>query len=179
MKRALATQLAIVNWRGIFYRRYLLDRNVTALEGANGAGKTTMLIAAYVALLPDRTHLRFTNVGRHTGTASDKGIWGRLGETGRPSYTVLDIRLANGERLLAGVHIERGAEPRIALTPFLISNLPTDTKLQDLLLLHENKKASPRSKSSGSRQRGLAPGSSGVRQRRSTSRHCSTEASPH
>ena len=135
MKRARAVQLAIVNWRGVFYERYELSDNVTALEGSNGAGKTTVLIAAFVALLPDMNHLRFTNVGEHAGTGGDRGIWGRLGETGRPSYTVLDIELANDERLLAGVHLERRLEPAVELTPFLITDLPKDAELQDLLLV--------------------------------------------
>ena len=52
MKRARAAQLALVNWRGVFYERYELSDAVTALEGANGAGKTTVLIAAFVVLLP-------------------------------------------------------------------------------------------------------------------------------
>ena len=84
MKRARAAQLALVNWRGVFYERYELSDAVTALEGANGAGKTTVLIAAFVALLPDLNHLRFTNTGDHGVTAGDRGIWGRLGEPGRP-----------------------------------------------------------------------------------------------
>jgi chromosome partition protein MukB len=66
----------------VFYERYLLDRHVTALEGANGAGKTTVMIAAYVVLLPDMSRLRFTNLGETGATGGDKGIWGRLGEPG-------------------------------------------------------------------------------------------------
>ena len=31
--RAKATALVLVNWKGVFYERYLLDPNVTALEG--------------------------------------------------------------------------------------------------------------------------------------------------
>ena len=34
MKRTVAVQLALVNWRGVFYERYILDPGVTALEGA-------------------------------------------------------------------------------------------------------------------------------------------------
>ena len=43
MSRARAKALVLVNWRGVFYERYLLDSHVTALEGTNGAGKTTLL----------------------------------------------------------------------------------------------------------------------------------------
>ena len=134
MRRARVKQIALVNWRSVFYERYELDPNVTAFEGANGAGKTTVMMAACVALLPDMTHLRFTNPARHGSTGSDKGLWGRLGETGRPSYTVLDIELGTGERLLAGVQLERRSEPAIDLTPFLIIDLPPQTRLQEVLL---------------------------------------------
>ena len=50
MSRTRATALALVNWKGVFYERYQLDKRVTALEGANGAGKTTVMIAAYIVL---------------------------------------------------------------------------------------------------------------------------------
>ena len=123
MKRARAAQLALINWRGVFYERYELSNTVTALEGANGAGKTTVLIAAFVVLLPDMNHLRFTNIGDHGSTAGDRGVWGRLGETGRPSYAVLDIELASGERLVAGVHLERREEPAVEATPFFVTGL--------------------------------------------------------
>ncbi len=138
MKRTRATQLALVNWRGVFYERYELSDTVTALEGANGAGKTTVLVAAFVALLPDMNHLRFTNVGETTGGGGDRGIWGRLGKMERPSYAVLDITLANGERLLAGVHLERRSEPAVELTPFLVTEFPHGEKLQDLMLVRGN-----------------------------------------
>ncbi len=72
MTRAHAEALALVNWKGVFYERYLLDRHVTALEGANGAGKTTVMIAAYVVLLPDMSRLRFTNLGE-TGATTRAG----------------------------------------------------------------------------------------------------------
>ncbi len=94
MTRTFAQALALVNWKGVFYERYLLDRHVTALEGANGAGKTTVMIAAYVVLLPDMSRLRFTNLGETGATGGDRGIWGRLGETGRPSYAALELALA-------------------------------------------------------------------------------------
>ncbi len=134
MKRTVAEALVLVNWRGIFYERFLLDQHVTALEGVNGAGKTTVMIGAYVVLLPDMTRLRFTNVGETSAIGGDKGIYGRLGEPGRPSYTVLDLRLASGERFLAGVHLERRAEPSVELTPFVITGLTGETSLQEVLL---------------------------------------------
>jgi chromosome partition protein MukB len=136
MSRVHAEALALVNWRGVFYERFELDRHVTGLEGDNGAGKTTVMIAAYVVLLPDMTRLRFTNLGETGATGGDKGIWGRLGESGRPSYAVLDFRLPRGDhRLLAGVHLERKGEPTVEPTPFIVTGLARDVRLQDILLL--------------------------------------------
>ncbi len=45
--------LVLINWNGFFFQRFEMDGGVTALEGENGAGKTTVMIAAFVALLPD------------------------------------------------------------------------------------------------------------------------------
>ncbi|GMV42656.1 MAG: hypothetical protein AMXMBFR64_43720 [Myxococcales bacterium] len=134
MSRVRAQALALVNWKGVFYERYELDRHVTALEGDNGAGKTTVMVAAYVVLLPDMTRLRFTNLGETGATGGDKGIWGRLGELGRPSYAALEFGV-RGERVLAGVHLERKGEPTVEPTPFLVTGLAPDIRLQDLLLI--------------------------------------------
>jgi chromosome condensin MukBEF ATPase and DNA-binding subunit MukB len=102
----------------------------------NGAGKTTVMIAAYVVLLPDMSRLRFTNLGETGATGGDKGIWGRLGQPGRPSYAVLDFALPAG-RLVAGVHLERKGEPSVEPTPFIVSALDEDVRLQDLLLVSQ------------------------------------------
>ena len=137
MSRTRAQTLVLVNWKGVFYERYLIDRHVTALEGANGAGKTTVMIAAYVVLLPDMSRLRFTNLGETGATGGDKGIWGRLGEPGRPAYSAIEFALASGQRLIAGVHLERKGEPSVEPTPFIISGLDVDVRLQDVLLLSQ------------------------------------------
>jgi chromosome partition protein MukB len=134
MSRARATALALVNWKGVFYERYLLDPHVTALEGANGAGKTTVLIAAYVVLLPDMSRLRFTNVGETGATGGDRGLWGRLGEPGSPSYTAMELALPNGTSLIAGVHVERKAEPSVAMIPFVVSDLRLEGRMREVLL---------------------------------------------
>jgi chromosome partition protein MukB len=134
--RARATALALVNWKGVFYERYLLDRHVTALEGANGAGKTTVMVAAYVVLLPDLQKLRFTNLGETGATGGDRGLYGRLGESGRPSYAVMEITVA-GEQLLLGVMLERKAEPAMELTTFLVTGLALEGTLKPILLATE------------------------------------------
>lgn len=131
--RAKASALVLVNWKGVFYERYLLDGNVTALEGANGAGKTTVMIAAYVVLLPDLGRLRFTNVGETGATGGDRGLWGRLGEVGRPSYAAIQVNLGS-EVVLLGVQLERKTEPSLHLTPFIARGLSPLTRLADVLL---------------------------------------------
>jgi len=143
VRRTKALALALVNWKGVFYERYLLDEQVTALEGANGAGKTTVMIAAYVVLLPDMTRLRFTNLGESAATGGDKGIYGRLGDPDSPSYAAMDFRLAHGERLLCGVHLERRAEPSVELTPFVAAGLADEVPLQDVLLDRGERDAVP------------------------------------
>ncbi len=134
--RARATALALVNWKGVFYERYLLDRHVTALEGANGAGKTTVMVAAYVVLLPDLQKLRFTNLGETGATGGDRGLYGRLGESGRPSYAVMEVAVA-GEQLLLGVMLERKTEPAMELTTFLVTGLALQGTLKPILLATE------------------------------------------
>src|SRR4051812_27781822 len=138
MTRARVTALALVNWKGVFYERYLLDRHVTALEGANGAGKTTVMIAAYVVLLPDMSRLRFTNLGETGATGGDRGIWGRLGELGRPSYTVLELAQDGDERIIAGVRLTRTTEPTVEPTAFLITGLAQTVRLSDILLVRRD-----------------------------------------
>ncbi len=134
MKRTRAAQLTLVNWKGVFFQKYDLDPHVTALEGANGAGKTTVMIGAYVVLLPDMTRLRFANVGEQGGGGGDRGIYGRLGDPGRPSYAAMDILLPDGERVVAVIHLERRGEPAVDLTPLIISHLPQEVPLHAVLL---------------------------------------------
>src|SRR6188508_2041493 len=131
--RARATALVLVNWRGVFFERYLLDRHVTALEGANGAGKTTVMIGAYVVLLPDLTRLKFTNLGETGATGGDRGIYGRLGEPG-PSYAAIEIDIDGRERIFAAVYLERKAAPSLTLTPFILSQLADDVAAHRIFL---------------------------------------------
>ncbi len=134
MIRTHLKSLILLNWKGLFYHRFDLHERVTALEGQNGAGKTTVMIGAYVALLPDLNKLRFTNVGEHGATGGDRGIYGRLGEPGRPTYTVLEVWLPDGTRLLCGVQLVRKSAPSLELTPFLVTGLSWNVSPQDVLL---------------------------------------------
>ena len=134
MRRARATALALVNWKGVFYERYELDPRVTALEGANGSGKTTVMVAAYVVLMPDMTRLRFSSVGESSGAGGDKGLFGRLGEAGSPSFAALEVELEHGRRVVLGVCLTRRSEPTVELTPFLVTGADLQGSLKGLLL---------------------------------------------
>ncbi|HRG99710.1 MAG TPA: ATP-binding protein, partial [Polyangiaceae bacterium] len=134
MRRARATALALVNWKGVFYERYELDPRVTALEGANGSGKTTVMVAAYVVLMPDMTRLRFSSVGESSGAGADKGLYGRLGEPGSPSFAALEVELDHGRRVVLGVCLTRKSEPTVELTPFLVTGTDLQGSLKGLLL---------------------------------------------
>ncbi|MBK1700141.1 chromosome partition protein MukB [Thiococcus pfennigii] len=135
--RARIERLLLLNWKGIFFQPFELHEAVTALEGENGAGKTTVMIGAFVALLPDLQRLAFRNVGEATAAGDgDRGIYGRLGEKG-PSYSLLDLRAADGSRVVAGVCLLRGAPPRIELQRFLAEGLPWEADLEGLVLVRD------------------------------------------
>jgi chromosome partition protein MukB len=135
--RARIERLLLLNWKDIFYQPFELHRAVTALEGENGAGKTTVMIGAFVALLPDLQRLSFRNVGgAATGGDGDRGIYGRLGDKG-PSYSLLELRAADGSRVIAGVCLLRGASPRIEAQRFLVEGLPWEVDLESLVLMRD------------------------------------------
>ncbi|TVQ88191.1 MAG: chromosome partition protein MukB [Chromatiaceae bacterium] len=136
--RARIERLLLLNWKGIFCQPFELHEAVTALEGENGSGKTTVMIGAFVALLPDLQRLAFRNVGEAAGSDGDRGIYGRLGEKG-PSYSLLDLRAADGSRVIAGVCLIRGAPPRIELHRFLMEGLPWDEDLEMLVLVRDGR----------------------------------------
>ncbi len=132
--RARIESLILINWNGFFYQRFEMDAGVTALEGENGAGKTTVMVGAFVALLPDQRLLQFRNVSEAGGMEGDRGIYGRLGARG-PAYTFLEIRVPNGERMLAGVMLKKKTPPSLELTPFLVEGLTGEVALEQVLLI--------------------------------------------
>ena len=93
MNKSRIQRVILMNWRGMFFQSFELDEGMTILEGANGTGKTTIMIAAYVCLMPDLNYLNFQNVTTVTARKDeDKGLFGRLGQ-GDPVYSILDIEI--------------------------------------------------------------------------------------
>ena len=129
-------RVILMNWRGMFFQPFELDKGMTILEGANGTGKTTIMIAAYVCLMPDLNFLNFQNVTAATSRKEeDKGLYGRLGQ-GEPVYTILDIVTADNRRHLAGVQLIKKTYPQVALKHFAIHNLPPEVDVEQILLKH-------------------------------------------
>ncbi|MDR3569940.1 MAG: chromosome partition protein MukB [Syntrophobacteraceae bacterium] len=135
--RTRIESLVLINWNGFFFQRFEMDETVTALEGENGAGKTTVMIAAFVALLPDQRLLQFRNVSDGGAVEGDRGLFGRLGARG-VAYTILELGVQGGQRMLAGVMVRKKTPPGLELTPFIVEGLPADMSLQQALLIREN-----------------------------------------
>jgi chromosome partition protein MukB len=130
--RIAISRLVLINWRGIHFQPFDFAAGVTALEGANGAGKTTVMAALFTALLPDLRLLAFRNVGETV--SDDRGLWGRLGMPGT-AYTLVEFALpGSGEKLWGGILLDRRSEPSLELKPFIIEALPADADLAEVFL---------------------------------------------
>ncbi len=55
-------KVILLNWKGMFFQPFELDPGMTILEGANGTGKSTIMIGADTCLMPDLKLLNFQNV---------------------------------------------------------------------------------------------------------------------
>lgn len=134
--RAFAKRLVLANWKGIIFHCFDLDRHVTGLEGQNGAGKTTVMAAYVSAILPNHRLLTFKNVNGASGSRSDGGLWGRIGEDGI-CYSLIEWVTPKGKTLWAGVAMTRGQFPSIDSKLITIHDLSSDASAHDTLLLHE------------------------------------------
>ena len=129
-------RVILINWKGMFFQPFELDRGMTLLEGANGTGKTTIMIAAYTCLMPDLNYLNFQNVTTVGARKNeDKGLYGRLGQ-GDLVFSLLDIVTASGERHLMGVQLLKKTYPQVHLKHFAVRNLDPETDLEQVLLIH-------------------------------------------
>lgn len=134
--RARLESLVLINWKGFFYQRFEMDVGVTALEGENGSGKTTVMIGAFVALLPDQRLLQFRNVSETGGMEGDRGIFGRLGSRG-VAYSVMELHVPRNGRMLAGVMLRKKGPPSLEFTPFIAGGLTNDHALDEILLVRD------------------------------------------
>lgn len=139
MNKTRIQKIILINWKGMFFQPFEIDEGMTILEGANGTGKTTIMIGAYTCLIPDLNYLSFQNVTTvSTRKNEDKGLYGRLGQEERnqdePIYSLLDILTAKGERHLVGVKLIKKTYPQISLKHFAIKNLPLSADIEDILL---------------------------------------------
>ena len=137
MNRFKIRKLLIINWRGLFYQEIDMDSTITSLTGQNGAGKTTVMAATYVALLPDQMLLDFRNQAGSGVSSKKQGLYGRFG-AGHVSYSVLELIGHNSERIIAGVQIRKKTEPEFELIPFAITGLNSQIELDQLFLQQED-----------------------------------------
>jgi len=136
MSRVKLKNLLIINWRGLFFQTIDMDNTITSLTGQNGAGKTTVMAAAYVALLPDQTLLDIRNQAGSGVSSKKQGLYGRLG-TGSISYTILELVGPKQERIFAGVQIRKKSEPDFELIPFVINGIHPEVPSEDIFLKRE------------------------------------------
>ncbi|MHC1698991.1 MAG: hypothetical protein AB9919_13215 [Geobacteraceae bacterium] len=136
--RSHIKSLTMINWRGIPFQIVEMDRLITALEGNNGAGKTTILAAFYVSLLPDASLVKIPNVGETEGFGKESGIHGKLGETG-PAYSILELVNPLNERILAGVQLNTRTEPDVDMrNTFVVTNVPASVPLERILIFEND-----------------------------------------
>lgn len=132
--------MTMINWRGIPFQVIDMDRLLTALEGKNGAGKTTVLTAFYIAQLPDLTLVKIPNIGDSDGYKKEKGLHGKLGETG-PVYSILEFITQKNERVFAGVQLYAKSAPIVEIGKmFVICNIPRSVKIEQILTFESEDK---------------------------------------
>lgn len=125
--------MTMINWRGIPFQIINMDKLLTALEGKNGAGKTTVLTAFYIAQLPDLSLVKIPNIGDSDGYKKEKGLHGKLGETG-PVYSILEFITQKNERVFAGVQLFARTAPNVEIGKmFVICNIPHPVQIEQIL----------------------------------------------
>lgn len=136
-QRAHIKALAIINWRGIQFQILDMDRRLTALEGENGAGKTTCMTAAYLLLMPNISLLGTSNVEDSGDGKKRTGLHGKLGESGA-CYSVFEIINPRGERCLAGAMLHPLPSQGVEIKKlFVAEGLPAHVPLESILLLRK------------------------------------------
>ena len=135
MTVAKIERIAYIGWRGISGCEVLeLDEQFTALLGAAGAGKSTLITCLNYAILPDRRALNIRPVS-DVQAAQNAGI-DPLAEKICPqygyAYVVLDITTRSRQRLIAGIYVELEDE-RATLKPWLIQKPSEDSSIHELM----------------------------------------------
>ena len=157
--RAHIKAIALANWRGIPFQVIEMDPHLTALEGKNGAGKTTVMSAFYLALMPDVSLVKILNVGDNEDSGRESCLHGKLGETGE-CYTILELHNAKGDRIIAGVQLLPKTAPIVEVgTMFVIKNLPNSVPIERVLIVEQGSQSVISNISSIQNQVGVCGGS--------------------
>jgi chromosome partition protein MukB len=142
--RARIQTIIMCNWRGIPFQILDMHKYLTALEGRNGAGKTTVMTAFYIAIMPFLSLVKVLNVGDTDGSGGkDKGLHGKLGKAG-DSYTILEFVNPRGVRIIAGVILTPKAAPCVEISKlFIIEKLPDSVPLESILIHQQGAISTP------------------------------------
>ena len=123
--RTRIESLVLINWNGFFFQRFEMDETVTALEGENGAGKTNGHDRGLCGASSRSAVAAVSKCLRRGRSQGDRGLFGRLGARG-VAYTILELGVQDGKRMLAGVMVRKKTPPSLELTPFIVEGLPAD-----------------------------------------------------
>lgn len=128
-------RVALIGWRGCSYLEVELDKGtLTGLVGGPGAGKSTIAMCLCFALLPDHRTLNVRPISdvEDSHQAGVDSLAARIDPLIGFGYVVLDIKAANGDRIVAGIHV-RVEDGRAHVTRFNLEAPPRERRLQDFL----------------------------------------------
>lgn len=137
--QARINKIALVGWRGIRYLELELDQGpFTGLVGGSGAGKSTIAMCVCFALLPDHAVLDMRPISdvEDSHLAGVDTLAARLDPLVGFGYVVLDITAADGNRVIAGIHVH-AIDGRAEFTRFNLEAPQAAIPLQDFLRVIE------------------------------------------
>jgi len=137
-------RVALIGWRGCGYLELEMDKGtLTGLVGGSGAGKSTIAMCLCFALLPDHRALNVRPISdvEDSHQAGVDSLSARVDPLVGFGYVVLDITAADGERIVAGIHV-RSEDGRAHVTRFHLENPPKERRLQDFLRVIEGNEES-------------------------------------
>jgi hypothetical protein len=120
----------IANWRNHRDRWLPVNELVVQLQGGNGVGKTTLMLAMAASFIPLKEPLdrAARKINKLLTGASGEGITSLIGLDGNPSFSVATIQMPHGHEIHAGLMLERrtGGGSEVSLSPFIVEDMPPE-----------------------------------------------------
>ncbi len=131
--RTFPVAYTLVNWLSASFLEIEADKLLTILEGPNGVGKSSIMMAVYILLMPDQSTFRFRDQqGSQTGISE---IVGRINKHG-PVYCAMTLVSSTNERTIIGLHLAPRGEAKIDISPFVINKVPAAVTAGGLFITH-------------------------------------------